>query len=110
MLRLRSLFGLWLFFLWLVLAFGAYALDCSAMAAPEVEMQCCRSMSCPSHGDSHECCQSMPNLHAPFVKPGVLHSFSLTVVTPLHLTRMTVLTLFGRSEPVVATVSWDSPP
>lgn len=34
-------------------------------------MDCCASMSCPSHADGdgdQECCRTMPDIHAPFMQ------------------------------------------
>jgi hypothetical protein len=58
----------------LLLAFAAalatYAVECSAMNTPEQAMQCCGSMPCPPHhGNSEDCCKTMPSMHAPFLQP-----------------------------------------
>jgi hypothetical protein len=65
----------------LVAALAAYTSDCSAMSTSDEAMQCCNSMSCPSHGheNSQDCCKTMPSLHAPFVQPCSMHGVSLSL-------------------------------
>jgi hypothetical protein len=60
-----------IFMVVLVAGLGVYALDCFAASTPDEAMQCCGSMPCPhDSGDgSQDCCQTMPSLHAPFVRP-----------------------------------------
>jgi hypothetical protein len=65
----------------LLLAFAAalatYAVDCSAMNTPEQAMQCCGSMPCPPHhGNSEDCCKTMPSMHASLEQPAAAPSVS----------------------------------
>ena len=40
-------------------------------------MQCCQSMPCtPHHGNSEDCCKTMPSMHAPFVQPAATPAVS----------------------------------
>src|SRR5438034_6484185 len=65
----------------LAVALAAYAFDCSAATTPEQAMQCCKSMSCSSHGHrAQDCCKTMPSMHAPFVQPSSGHG-----VSPSHV-------------------------
>lgn len=59
-------------------ALGAYAVDCSGMTTPDEAMKCCQSMPCSSSGHSQECCEIMPQVHAPFVQAPPAHGLSFT--------------------------------
>ncbi len=58
----------------------AYALDCSAVTTPEEAMQCCNTMPCSQHGQSEDCCKTMPTMHAPFVQPSPGRGASISSV------------------------------
>jgi len=62
-------FGKSILFLALAAVPASYAVDCSAMNTREQAMHCCGSMPCPPHhGNSEDCCKTMPSMHAPFVQ------------------------------------------
>src|SRR5215510_13536567 len=91
------------------LLIGAYSFDCEALKTPEQAMQCCGSMPCPPHGhDGQDCCNTIPTLHAPFVKPSAVQgvSFHLTVAA---LLRVRQLRFASCSERMTATVSHAPP-
>ena len=62
----------------LALSLASYAVDCSAIQAPQAAMRCCASMPC-SHGHGQQdCCKNMPSMHVPFVQPASLHNVSVS--------------------------------
>jgi hypothetical protein len=68
----------------LLVAIGAYSVDCNAMTTPEQAMQCCKSMHCmSSHHNSSgnhstDCCKTMPDMRAALGQPSSVHSISLS--------------------------------
>src|SRR5213076_739767 len=58
---------------------AAYVLDCSGTTTPAEAMKCCQSIPCSSSGHSQECCETMPQMHAPFVQPSSAHAPSSTL-------------------------------
>ena len=71
----------------LVVALASYALDCGAMTTSEQAMQCCGSMPCSPQGrNDQNCCNKMPTMRGPFVKPPALQvSFATTLaVLPIN--------------------------
>src|ERR1700745_1230423 len=59
-------------------ALAAYVLDCSGTTTPAEAMKCCQSMPCSSSGHSQECCETMPQMHAPFVPSPSAQGVSFT--------------------------------
>jgi hypothetical protein len=59
-------------------ALVAYVFDCSGTTTPAEAMKCCKSMPCSSSRHSQECCETMPQMHAPFVPSPSAHRVSLT--------------------------------
>jgi hypothetical protein len=66
----------------MVIAFAAYAFDCSAMSTPDEAIECCNTMPCSAHNPEHnqECCKTMPSMHAPFLQSASSHSPTLAPV------------------------------
>jgi hypothetical protein len=94
----------------LAAALANYAVDCSAMNTPEQAMQCCGSMPCPPHhGDSEDCCKSMPSMHAPFVQPAAsaAHSTALVVLGILSA-QFGIMT--ADSSAILVTSNFHAPP
>lgn len=53
----------------LVAALSVYGFDCVGMTTTQA-MQCCKSMQCMSHHQSHnDCCKSMPAVHVDIGQP-----------------------------------------
>lgn len=70
------------------LLLAAYVFDCHAMSSTEQATQCCGSMPCSPQGHhDQECCQTMPTMRGPFVKPSAIQvSFAVTLAV-LPITR-----------------------
>lgn len=65
----------------LTTALAGYALDCAGMTTPELAMQCCNSMRCPSHGHhGQDCCKSMPSAHAVLGQPSSVQGMSFSPI------------------------------
>jgi hypothetical protein len=62
-------------------ALAAYGSDCLVTSTPDEAMQCCHRMPCSSHGHqhSHDCCKTMPSMHAPFVKADSAHGAQVSL-------------------------------
>ena len=95
----------------LAAALANYAVDCSAMNTPEQAMQCCGSMPCPPHhGNSEDCCKSMPSMHALFVQPAACaaHSTALFVlgILPAQFSIMTAVDLWRWNRLTTDEHSW----
>jgi len=72
----------------LAAALANYAVDCSAMNTPEQAMQCCGSMPCPPHhGDSEDCCKTMPSAQALNMLPAAHSSLRVPAVATFKYTR-----------------------
>jgi hypothetical protein len=69
-------FGRAILVLLVVTALAAYVVDCSGMTTPAEAMNCCQSMPCSSSSHSQQCCETMPQMHAPFVQPPSAHGLS----------------------------------
>src|SRR5260370_36873088 len=69
------------------LALAGYAVDCTPMASADEAMQCCGTMPCDSHsaGHSQDCWQTMPSMHAPFLKAPCVHGISFSACFVLKL-------------------------
>jgi hypothetical protein len=103
-----------------VVAIAVYAIDCGAMTTPAAAMQCCDNMPCSSHGHEHsqDCCQTMPSLHAPFLRPASVHGLFFTPVfvavlpgstaSPVSYSPANVLAVHGRA-PAIPQVTVPSP-
>ena len=65
----------------LALLLAAYVFDCDVIASPEQATQCCGSMPCSPQGHhGQDCCQNMPAMRGPFVKPSAVQvSFAATL-------------------------------
>lgn len=65
----------------LALLLAAYVFDCDVIASPEQATQCCGSMPCSPQGHhGQDCCQNMPSMRGPFVKPSAVQvSFAATL-------------------------------
>src|SRR6266705_3553464 len=72
-------------------ALVAYVFDCSGSTTHAEAMKCCQSMPCSSSGHSQECCETMPQMHAPFVPSPSAHGVSFTPDL------IAVLSIFSRS-------------
>jgi hypothetical protein len=87
----------------LAVALAAYAFDCGATTTPEQAMQCCKSMSCPSHGHhGQDCCKTMQAMHSPFAQPAAVHSLSYTPLVFAVLSASGNLEEFDPSDRVIA--------
>jgi hypothetical protein len=68
----------------LLVAIGAYGVDCNAMTTAEQAMQCCKSMHCmSSHHNSSgnhstDCCKAMPDMRSALGQPSSVHNLSLS--------------------------------
>ena len=96
----------------LIAALGAYAFDCFAASTPDEAMQCCDGMPCPehTHGDSQDCCRSMPSLHAPFVKSHSFDSASPDFVALAMLPGTVLLPRSDSSARIALAVNSHAPP
>jgi hypothetical protein len=79
-------------------ALATYGLDCQGTMTSDEAMQCCKEMSCSSHGqNSQDCCKTMPSLHSPFVQTAITHGVSLPhlVITVMPFVSNCSITLFS---------------
>lgn len=93
----------------LVIALGAYAVDCGGMTTPEQAMQCCKSMPCSSHGhQGKNCCKSMEAMHAPFVLSSSVQAPGVSAVAAVFRTSTASIVL----QPMFSGISarYHSPP
>lgn len=60
------------------MALAAYVVDCSGLMTPDEAVKCCEAMPCSSSGHSQECCETMPQMHVPFVQRSSGQGLSFT--------------------------------
>lgn len=60
------------------MALAAYVVDCSGLMTPDEAVKCCQAMPCSSSGHSQECCETMPQMHVPFVQRSSGQGLSFT--------------------------------
>src|SRR5713101_2454307 len=69
-------------------ALASYAVDCSAMNTPEQAMHCCGSMPCtPHHGNSEDCCKTMPSAQTLNMLPAAHSSLRVPAAATFRYTR-----------------------
>src|SRR5260370_35149804 len=85
----------------LIVALGAFALDCLAVT-PQQAMQWCHSMRCASHGHhGMDCCKTMPAMRATLGQPSSVEGLSFTHVAFGVVEALNIFCSLVRSRPAI---------